>query len=308
VTKLKRAQAGVALSSRLIRGSLSKALFIIGGLFTGSAFACNPNGWDPVHPVFCDDDDVFVLTPPASPYIEYNAQLGFAVYVLADGSRLSFDLARGFITIIMAGGGTAIVNVSQLDAAGQRSFWALAQMSASYPAGSIKLPIDQVVALGAFTPKTGISTASDEEMCPDGASGTPTLPCVEAQLPPGYRYYFHSFYGSLRGGPIAQIPGGAWVCAHSDRELCANELRRLEDEWKADRDKACFDRNIAIGGVVLGAVATPFSCAVGGVLSAGIVTAPGGIALCAVTGVATVLAFAQAVKEHDRCTARWNGP
>lgn len=287
---------------------LVTALLITGTLFATSAHACNPSGWKPVDEVFCEDDDPFTFTPPPSPYIEYNANLGFAVYVLADGSRISFDLARGTTTIAMAGGGVEIVDVSQLDVKGQRDFWTLAQIAASNPGGSFKLPIDHVAALGVNTPKAVVGTSSDEEMCPDDVSNTPTLPCVEAQLPPGYRFYFHSFYGSLRGGPIASIPAGAWVCSHSTRELCGRELQRLREQWEMERDKACFDRNIAIGSAVLGAVATPFACAAGGVLSLGIVTAPGGIAVCAATAGATVLAVLQALKEDARCMARWNGP
>lgn len=301
-----------------------KAIALTSVLFAGSAFSCQPNGWDPVDPVFCDDDP-FPLTPPPSAYVEYQARTGYAVYVLADGTRVTLDLGRGSITMLFPNGTLQVALVSQLDAAAQQQFWAVARHAAQNPSAEFKLPIDQIQAMGSATPSS-ISPGPKEvssggtSNCRPGASAEPppnTLPCVQVTSP---SFFYSSFTGSwARFGIGDFVAGGTFMCPYGDnRSACDNFLRMDRERWEQERQQACFDRNVAIAGVVLGAgVAIPGCSGTAvalGLTSTG-VGAPVGAPAAVVAGIGcaagaglVVLSAIQVQDKDKACTASYRGP
>lgn len=319
------ADRSAAPSRGLLAKSLSRAMALSAVLIAGCASAhCDPNRWDPVNYEFCEDD-LFPLAPPPSPLIEYRANSGYAITVLADGSRLTLDLASGNATMLGANGTFFSMNVRELDAASQGSFWALARKAATNPGGSFTLPIDQILARAPATPTGAVGKSfddddGDDELCKDRASGTePVIECVESR--PGYVFYWSpgsGVGGGWRVGPIDVIPGSFYVCPHNDVRVCEHIRDQQRLDWERERQQACedsFNAGVALGGSWLAATASCGAMFVGlAATPTGVGTVPGAatVALTAVGCLASTVALTAAavtvIDQSDACNATFPGP
>ncbi len=298
-------------------GLLANALAFVSMIFAGSTLACDSSGFDPVDPVFCNP---YQVTPPASPYVEINAQAGYGVHVLADGTRITLDFARGTFTTLFSNGAIHVASVSQLDASTQEQFWKAARFVAENPHVAFNLPLDQIQygidRANAAISQPKLSGAWDDKEPYCRPAVDKVLPCVEVTAPTYYFSWFTENWRLARPGEFFEA--GTIFCPYGDNyTMCADYLRQHRDNWEAERKQSCVVAGLAGGAALFtGAQAAPVCFAFGasllgtttgpGAVSAPVVPATG--AACLVSGGLTLFAALTFQHELAKCEAKYPGP
>jgi hypothetical protein len=290
--------------------------------------ACDPNGWDPVVHDFCEDF-VAPVFPHGVPTVELNGDAGYARMYLPDGTRVLLDLAAGTVTAVYANGQMETAPVTQLPSDVQAQFWALAARAANNPADSLLMPVDNLMAMAnqfvaAGEPKArtslGRSTSTageDDSNCNDGASGEPTLDCVEVTA---YLYYWDVSFGGgwSRASSPSEIPRGAYRCPFTTIEQCRIEEENQRREWEERQAKACTDRFWSAGLTIGSYAASHIGCraVIAGAVGTGTgVGAPVGVPVMSLGGIAciggaigTLHNASNMIDEHKVCVGEFPGP